>query len=71
MAIEQKAKCTHLRSRNVFVPDFTNPDVDFEIDGAVQHYWCRHTMNTAGPDHALVVPEKCKLGRSCFEKEED
>jgi hypothetical protein len=30
-------------------------------------YWCLGTMQTAGPDDALVHPTTCLSGRRCFE----
>ncbi|KAA3659723.1 MAG: hypothetical protein DWQ10_08295 [Calditrichaeota bacterium] len=58
--------CKHMRSKDIMVPDFTDPDVEFGLDQGVQHYWCFCTMTTAGPDNDFVAPETCKKGRACF-----
>ena len=32
-------------------------------------YWCLQTMKSCGPDEALVHPQKCCAGRSCYRSE--
>lgn len=35
------------------------------LDGS-RHCWCNRTMLAVGPDGAIVDPEDCRVGRSCF-----
>jgi hypothetical protein len=42
------------------------PRTEAELLDGSRHCWCRSTMEAVGPDGALVDPEDCRVGRSCF-----
>ncbi|MFQ5652464.1 MAG: hypothetical protein ACE5IY_21235 [bacterium] len=64
----KKERCRHLRTKQIHVPDFSDPGSWESGESTTQHYWCLCTMTTAGPDNDFVAPEKCQSKRSCFEQ---
>ena len=66
MNTNRPSQCRHLRTKKTYVPDFDAPESWRGSDSTTQQYWCLCTMTTAGPDDALVAPERCQPERECF-----
>lgn len=62
------AACRLLRSKTAF--GTTHGYGDWRAGGATAAYWCLRTMTTAGPDDALVHPDRCRPGRDCYRADE-
>jgi len=64
--LELSPYCAHLRSKKSrFLA--SPPRTEGDILDASRHCWCERTMQLLGPDRALVDPDDCRRGRSCFE----
>ena len=56
--------CRRLRCKTAF--GATHGYSDWRVGAASSGYWCLGTMQTAGPDDALVHPDRCRPGRGCY-----
>lgn len=57
--------CRRLRNKGMFIDAEPDPTVPSMNDG---FFWCSHTQNCLGPDGKVTHVEKCRSGRSCYEK---
>lgn len=58
--------CADLCTKKAYfltAPALTEDDL-VDASGRV---WCRRTMQSVGPDGELVLPERCRRGRACFQ----
>ncbi len=65
------ALCTCLRTKTAFgsfIGDY-HPWQDGASSTAA--FWCLRTMGSAGPDDHFAHPQRCRLGRVCYEEEAD
>jgi hypothetical protein len=58
--------CAHIQSKKSFFLR-RPPNSEAELLDASQSCWCRQTMQSVGPDGAIVDPEDCRSGRGCYE----
>ncbi len=63
---DQGEPCRALKTKALYVVG-REPDPVMAALGA--HAWCVHTMGTIGPDDDLVLPERCRAGRGCYERD--
>ena len=56
--------CRALKTKALYI---TGAEPDPGLAAVGVQCWCVHTMGTVGPDDGLVIPERCRAGRECFE----
>jgi hypothetical protein len=57
--------CGQLRSKKFYMhTELPLKEEDYLDDS--NHCWCYYTQNPIGPDGNIVMPERCKPGRSCY-----
>jgi hypothetical protein len=63
------AVCTMIRTKTAFaIFDANDEQASWEAgESTTAIYWCLCTMQTAGPDDALVHPQSCRQGRTCYQ----
>jgi hypothetical protein len=57
--------CGDLRSKKYYLLDGVAKKAEEYLDDS-GHCWCYHTQVVVGPDHNIVMPERCVPGRSCY-----
>ena len=62
---QRTVACRRLRTKWMFMDWEDDPSVPDTHDG---FYWCTHTMNCLGPDGEVADEERCRRGRTCFER---
>jgi hypothetical protein len=57
--------CRELRSKKIYMLGKL-PLTEEDVTDDSNHCWCYNTKNPVGPDGGIVIPERCKPGRSCY-----
>jgi hypothetical protein len=65
--ILQGRLCAMLRTKGMFVAGYDGPPTDLPFVPDTAAFWCNATGWALGPDSVPANPDRCVLGRSCFE----
>ena len=74
----KQERCRHQRTKQIHVPDFSDPGTSESGESTTQHYWCLCTMTTRGTKctsarivlgAAAPVPWRAKAGENVLKNQ--